>query len=1100
MNNVSADNYSHECAFTNEWELKCWWKKYDWAIDIPIWYSWKKLTTLWVTCWITIQWDLKCWWPNWVWQINIPFWYKWKYVESGWYHTCWITNDDDLKCWWDNYYWQINIPTWYKWKYVSTWLYNTCWITNDDELKCWWYNRYWQINVPFWLKLKNISTWWYHTCWITNDDELKCWWANWDSQITFPTWYKWKAINSGYNFTCWITNDDELKCWWNNKYFQTNVPTWYKWKDIDTWYNFTCWITIDNELKCWWVNWYWQLDFPIWYKWHSFTENIEIQPIQIPTPTNLNQYIQSPLLEREEIQVWSKIGKFQSWSWVIFETEIDNPESKELRINLELYKKWETTTKYTYTSDYSTISWKVFTKIPLEAWDYYWKLKIEDRDWNTSEIVDFKDNWTDIDFSIFEWFEPYPYGFSFVNSGISNWLLDWWIIWYNFNKDDNKFDFRYKNDWKKWEIFNYLFPESMFENKYEMFDMFESMWLDNKNPDIFYNWNCHWLSLISSTYKKYPLKINEISNEFYNTIGSWTIYDNISLSTNFLWKWNDYDEKLKTILISQLVQLDPHFVFTKKYYRENKNPIDILNELKVNPDKSYILSFWWAETSSWKVNYHTVVPYRIEWNKIYIYDNNVPYPNYEYENGNYNAYEQYIEVYWNWKNDFKIKLYNDEAFWFSYFTDMSIVDLDLIYWETENKAMWFNNIDTLYTLSWNNEIIIKDELWRISWYKDWQIYEEIPGTIFVRNYWVTLDTIDKENTWKQIYLPQKLENLTIEINGKVDENYDLMIAWWDYYTKLEWIATSSWQTDTFNISRENIKIDLDDTKTNSWTYNILVDDFQNNWTWSVYIDSMKINTNLQQYNINWPEVINNTSNSVNYQIDINNDGNFDTNTNFSPIYQDNISPITTYNLIWTQTPNTTNNSYVETLNIELNSIDNENWTWVEKIYYSLDNIWTTDKIYLEYNNPIQVNGIWNYTLSYYALDKFWNKEEVKTINFTLTEKPETYAWNISWYIYDDSNQNIVLDSWEKTMAWWKVCIDKNNNNDCEENSEPFNVTNNNWYYEFDSLSTWTYNIKLIPHQNWILTNPISWRYTITLSNWQVVTNKNFWAYKTKWNK
>lgn len=86
------------------------------------------------------------------------------------------------------------------------------------------------------------------------------------------------------------------------------------------------------------------------------------------------------------------------------------------------------------------------------------------------------------------------------------------------------------------------------------------------------------------------------------------------------------------------------------------------------------------------------------------------------------------------------------------------------------------------------------------------------------------------------------------------------------------------------------------------------------------------------------------------------------------------------------------------------------------------------------------------------------------------------------------------------MAWWKVCIDTNNNNDCEENIEPFNVTNNNWYYEFNWLSTWTYNIKLIPHKNWELTNPTSWRYTITLSNWQVITNKNFWAYKTKWNK
>ncbi|MDD2907318.1 MAG: hypothetical protein PHH98_01625 [Candidatus Gracilibacteria bacterium] len=83
------------------------------------------------------------------------------------------------------------------------------------------------------------------------------------------------------------------------------------------------------------------------------------------------------------------------------------------------------------------------------------------------------------------------------------------------------------------------------------------------------------------------------------------------------------------------------------------------------------------------------------------------------------------------------------------------------------------------------------------------------------------------------------------------------------------------------------------------------------------------------------------------------------------------------------------------------------------------------------------------------------------------------------------------------MAGWKVCIDKNNNNDCEENIETFNVTNNNGYYEFDGLITGTYIIKLIPHQNWEITNPTSGKYNIILGNGQVKDNNNFGAYKTK---
>lgn len=753
------------------------------------------------------------------------------------------------------------------------------------------------------------------------------------------------------------------------------------------------------------------------------------KPIQIPTPKNLKQYIQSPYIEkREEIQVWSKIGKFQSGSWVIFETEIDNPESKEFKIEVQIYEKlfWNTRT---FKSSPIYSSWKKIFTIPLEAWDYTWKLRLEGTEWNTSDWVEFENNGTDIDFSIFEWFEPYPYGFSFPNSGISNWLLDWWIIWYNLSEDNTKLDFRYKNDWTKWEIFNYLFPESRFENKYKMFDIFESMWLDNKNPDVFYNWNCHWLSLISSTYKKDPLKINELSNDFYNIIGSWTIYDNISLSINWLWKWNKYDEKLKTILISQLAQYEPNFVFTEKYYRENKNPIDILNELKENPDKSYILSFWWAETENDKLQWHAVVPYRVEWNRIYIWDNNVPYPNYLHKWITYNAYEQYIEVYWDWKNDFKIKLYTDEAFWWTHFTDMSIVDLDLIYWKTENNAMWFNENDILYTLSWNSEILLKDDLWRISWYKDWQIYEEIPWTIFVRNYWVTLDNIYKENTWKQIYLPQKLENLTIEINGKTEENYDLMIAWGDYYTKLEWITTSSWQTDTFNISRENIKIDLDNTKTNSWTYNILVDDFQNNWTWTVMLWNLETINWKQELDINWTEVLNNSDTAVIYSKDLDNDGIQETIENLKPILDYSIEPeILPWNISW--------------------------------------KIW----LYL----PQEIcKKIWNKNCS--QIVKQLEKEILNKTTKLILEKQGEWEEEIEL-----NNKNKNKD--KKQNKKWK---DKN------KEEKQYIELDNKWNYKIVDLEPWMYKISLELKKWWTTKTPNTWYYILEITNWENYIDKDF---------
>ncbi|MDD2907808.1 MAG: hypothetical protein PHH98_04150 [Candidatus Gracilibacteria bacterium] len=82
------------------------------------------------------------------------------------------------------------------------------------------------------------------------------------------------------------------------------------------------------------------------------------------------------------------------------------------------------------------------------------------------------------------------------------------------------------------------------------------------------------------------------------------------------------------------------------------------------------------------------------------------------------------------------------------------------------------------------------------------------------------------------------------------------------------------------------------------------------------------------------------------------------------------------------------------------------------------------------------------------------------------------------------------------MAGWKVCIDLNNDGNCQEQSEPFNLTNNDGYYEFNSLATGIYKILEISHQNWIITNNSGY-YNIDLSNGEVLINKNFGNFKFK---
>ena len=240
----------------------------------------------------------------------------------------------------------------------------------------------------------------------------------------------------------------------------------------------------------------------------------------------------------------------------------------------------------------------------------------------------------------------------------------------------------------------------------------------------------------------------------------------------------------------------------------------------------------------------------------------------------------------------------------------------------------------------------------------------------------------------------------------------------------------------------------------------------------------------QQFTVDWNKVVQNTHDAVTYSVDTDTNGSYETTTNLKSVFQDITTPTTTSSLIGTLAPNSTTN-YIETVNVQLNGTDTPWWSWIYKTYFTLDNYYPT---FTPYTVPITINGIWNYTLKYYSVDRFGNIESTQVKNFSIVPQPETYSWKISGYIYEDANSNNIKDTWENTMAWWKVYIDKNNNGIYEENIERCQVTNNQGYYEFNSLATWTYKVRIVPKPNWT-TTPTTLQYNITLSNWQSLSKK-----------
>lgn len=312
--------FSHTCAKTTTWVLKCWWNNenyqvWDWSNinrNLPVYIS-DSVSKLvcnefvhWSSCLITTWWVLKCWWNNWNYQL-----WDWTYTTrtTPTQIATWVSNVDlwtlhwclitwwVLKCWWYNYYGQLwttnytdkttptTIMSWTSFSSISAWSNHTCWITTGWALYCWWNNANWELwnnsttktNTPTlilsWTSFSSVSAWYYHTCWIATNWDLYCWWNNdnwqlWDWTNTrqlvpkkILTWTSFLNVSTWTSHTCAVTTWWILKCWWSYTLWDSLVPI-----DISTWVSivkawgwYSCFINNELMLKCFWWNQYWEL-------------------------------------------------------------------------------------------------------------------------------------------------------------------------------------------------------------------------------------------------------------------------------------------------------------------------------------------------------------------------------------------------------------------------------------------------------------------------------------------------------------------------------------------------------------------------------------------------------------------------------------------------------------------------------------------------------------------------------------------------------------------------------------------------------------------------------------------------------------------------
>lgn len=108
-----------------------------------------------------------------------------------------------------------------------------------------------------------------------------------------------------------------------------------------------------------------------------------------------------------------------------------------------------------------------------------------------------------------------------------------------------------------------------------------------------------------------------------------------------------------------------------------------------------------------------------------------------------------------------------------------------------------------------------------------------------------------------------------------------MIAWWDYYTKVSWVTTSTWQLDNYQVTWTGLNIDFDNQKTGN--YSLLTDNFQDTLTGTVFLSGITVTPSPQQISYDWNKVIQKSSDAILYQVDTNSDWIYDLSSNYSPV-------------------------------------------------------------------------------------------------------------------------------------------------------------------------------------------------------------------------
>jgi|GEM_PF-1792314 len=702
-----------------------------------------------------------------------------------------------------------------------------------------------------------------------------------------------------------------------------------------------------------------------------------------------------------EIALGREVGKNEDQNKITFQARVIDPDNDKTKLQVEITSlDNEQVAPQTVTGELADNGSMASVFASVTSGNYRWRARAVDDHDNYSDWAEFGNNdasEADFDFG----FEPFPFGYKFINRSVAENTLSGSIAsgWLDESiiEGDN------------WNIFRTTFNLSGVDAKTQI-KYFKALGLSDGS--IFSHGNCFGMAVSSLMQYAHPDFIDQYYSDFSNELGQkddriWNL-DKIE-ETNIQGKHAEWDGRkignsptLAAILSFQLLQSSRDY--QDLAIKALDSPKEILERLRKDlpaigtpGGEMYSLSIGYKGFEFDLKNYpqgflishgHTIVPYKVEGDRIYVYDNNYPDENGQEESGGENPdqpYGRYIEVDTT-KDTWKYFMWTDsegnDIYWpdtllpkiKNFNASIKLVSIDELYKKEKLFRPAGTTVGTQAVfLDGDSELLLTDESGKMTGYKDGNYFENIPGVEPIQ---ISGDLPDYEGyPWRQAYYIDSDARISASVKGTSENPYTLTHFGGDYLAELSDVPLTEGAVDSFNFSQNETQLSFAADQ-ESKKYNLTINRNNEGESQTLYSE----NTNAaggetHEYTVDWSNFSEDETPAT-LGIDENSDGSFEKEIEIGTEFSDDGAPETSILINGQQVQNY---PYISDVEIKLEAHDNPDGTGVKKTEYSLDGGAT----WIEYSDPFTVAGTGEHTVKYRSADWFGNVEEIKSETFMI---------------------------------------------------------------------------------------------------------------------